>query len=288
MDFSIIFNFFELLLKALGIEQTPLRFFQISMLIMGRIVPAIQFTPFFGGGTIPGRVKIALSFALSFLLYPAVVTAIPPELIPEKMLPYFLLLLKETMIGFTIGYVTSLVFYGIQSAGQMVDNMRGATIAQLLSLEFNTQVSLLAKMKLQVAIVLFFLLNGHLLYIRALFQSFELLPVNEYPRVGPMVVGDQMTPIIEDLVRISGDVMIVSLQLAAPVLVCLFITDVVFGIFNRVAPQINVFFLSLPVKMMVAVGMLFLLWGAIVAQMEERFGIYLKALYTLMAKAVSG
>jgi flagellar biosynthetic protein FliR len=282
-----VFNLIEIFLKALGIEQQPIVFLSLFGLIMGRLVPAINYTPFFGGGAVPGRAKIALSFALAFLLYPAMASAIPVEAVPTSFIPFLLLMLKETMIGFTIGYITSLIFYGIQSAGQMVDNMRGATIAQLQNLQLNTQASLLGQFKLQVAIVLFFSIDGHLLYIRGLFYSFEKLPVNLYPQVGPLVVNTQLSPIVSDIIRLSSDVLLVSLQLAAPVLVCMFLTDVVFGIFNRVAPQINVFFLSISVKMMLALFMLFLLWGAIITQMEERFGEYIKALYTLIAKAVN-
>jgi flagellar biosynthesis protein FliR len=286
VSFDAIYNIFELTLKGLGYEDNPARFFKITGLIMARLIPAINYTPFFGGSTIPGRVKIAFALSLAFLINPAMASSIPPELIPEKFLPFVLLLIKEMMIGFTLGYVTSLVFHGIQSAGQMVDNMRGATIAQLLNLEFNSQVSVLGNMKLRVAVVLFFVLNGHLLYIRGLFYSFEALPINAYPRMGGgILIGTELSPIVEDLLKLSGDVLLVSLQLAAPVLICLFLTDVIFGIFNRIAPQMNVFFLSLGIKMLVSCGILFLLWSAIVAQMEERFTIYLKALYTLIAKA---
>src|SRR5690349_2285304 len=110
-------------------------------------------------------------------------------------------------------------------------------------------------MKLQVALVLFFCLDGHLLYIQVIFYSFERLPVNAFPKMaGGLVVGNDLSPIVSDMIHMSADVLLVSMQLAAPVLVCLFLTDVVFGIFNRVAPQMNVFFLSLPIKMLLGVG----------------------------------
>lgn len=287
VEFSVVFNLLELLLKALGINENPIRFFKIMGLLMARLIPAINFTPFFGGQTVSARVKMALSFALAFLLFPAMASTVPNELIPYGFISFVLLVLKEAMIGFTLGFVTSLVFYGIQSAGQMIDNMRGATIAQLLSLEFSSSVSLLGNLKMRAAVVLFFLLNGHLLYIKGLFYSFEKLPINAYPRMGGgIAMGNELTPIVHDLLVLTGDVLLVSMQLAAPVLVCLFLTDVIFGIFNRIAPQVNVFFLSLSLKMLVACAVLFLLWSAIVAQMEERFSLYLKALYTIIAKAI--
>jgi flagellar biosynthesis protein FliR len=287
LNSDALFNILELTLRGLGVQEDPSRFLRITGLVMARLLPAINFTPFFGGNAVPGRVKVAFAFSLSFLLSPAMTMSVPDELLPSRFMPFALLMIKEGMVGFTLGYVTSLVFYGIQSAGQMVDNMRGATIAQLLSLEFNSQISLLGQWKLQAAIALFFILNGHLLYLRGLFYSFEALPINAYPRMGAIAMGGELTPIISDLLKLSGDVLLVSLQLAAPVLVCLFLTDVVFGIFNRIAPQINVFFLSLGIKMLVACFMLFLLWSAVVAQMEDRFTIYLRALYTLIAKAVT-
>jgi flagellar biosynthesis protein FliR len=283
-----IFNLLEILLKVLGVEQSPKVFVSLVGLIMARLVPAIIYTPFFGGGSVPGRAKLALAVALSFLLYPAMASAIPTALVPIDFLPFLLLALKEAMVGFTIGYLTSLIFYGIESAGQMVDNLRGATIAQLLNLELNTQVSLLGQLKLQTAIVLFFTLDGHLLYIRGLFYSFERLPVNSYPQLrGAFASGQELTPILSDLIHLSTDVLLVSMQLAAPVLVCLFLTDIIFGIFNRVAPQINIFFLSISFKMLLGCLMLFLVWDAILGQMQERFIAYLRILYTFIARATT-
>ena len=288
MDQSIL-NVIEIFLKSIGIEQSPMVFISLFGLIMARIVPAINYTPFFGGGAVSGRIKIALSFALAFLLYPAMASAIVAKDVPTNFLPFVFLVLKETVVGLTIGYITSLIFYGIQSAGQMVDNMRGANIASLQNLQLNTQVSLIGNLKLQVAIVLFFMVDGHLLYIKGLFYSFERLPVNAFPRIGGgLIIANELTPILGDIVRLTSDVLLVSLQLAAPVLVCLFLTDVAFGIFNRVAPQINVFFLSISLKMLIGCAMLFLVWDAIIAQMQERFGAYINALYTLIAKASFG
>lgn len=286
---NTIYNIIELVLDALGITQSPVVFLSLYGLIMARLVPAINYTPFLGGGAISAPVKIALAFTLTFLIYPAMAAAIPLEAIPTAFIPFVLMMIKEALIGVTLGYITSLIFYGIQSAGQMVDNARGATIAQLLNLQLNTQASLLGQMKLQVAIVLFFCLDGHLLYIRALFYSFERLPVNAFPKIATgLVVGTELSPIVSDIIRMSADVLVVSMQLAAPVLVCLFLTDVVFGIFNRVAPQMNVFFLSLPIKMIVGCGMLFIIWTSIISQMQERFTDYLKVLYTIIAKATFG
>ncbi|MBI4853723.1 MAG: flagellar biosynthetic protein FliR [Acidobacteria bacterium] len=286
---NAIYNFIELFLEGLGIKQSPVVFLSLYGLIMARLVPAINYTPFLGGAAISAPVKIALAFTLTFLIYPAMASSIPAETIPTSVIPFIFLAIKEGLIGFTLGYITSLVFYGIQSAGQMVDNARGATIAQLQNLQLSTQTSLLGNMKLQVAIVLFFTLDGHLLYLKALFYSFERLPVNAFPKIAQgLLIGGELSPIITDIIRMSADVLLVSMQLAAPVLVCLFLTDVVFGIFNRVAPQMNVFFLSLPVKMLIGIGMLFLVWTAIIAQMEERFVAYLKVLYTIIAKATFG
>ena len=289
MDNNIVFNLIDLILNGLGIKQPPLVFLSLYGLIMARLVPAINYTPFLGGAAISTPVKIGLAFTLTFLLYPAMASAIPAETVPTSLIPYIFLAIKKGLIGFTIGYITSLVFYGIQSAGQMVDNARGATIAQLQNLQLSTQTSLLGNMKLQVAIVLFFCLDGHLLYIKALFYSFERLPVNAFPQMaGGLVVGGELTPIVSDIIHMSADVLLVSMQLAAPVLICLFLTDIVFGIFNRVAPQMNVFFLSLPIKMLLGCGMLFLVWAAIISQMEQRFITYLKALYTIISKATFG
>ena len=115
------------------------------------------------------------------------------------------------------------------------------------------RASFRGKLYLQVAIVAFLLLNGHHLFIRGYVHSFELLPVWTFPSfsMGP-------EPILNELIGLTGSLFVVALQLAAPAVIALFLTDVAFGILNRAAPQVNVFNLSQPVKM--GLGLLLSIW----------------------------
>jgi flagellar biosynthetic protein FliR len=105
--------------------------------------------------------------------------------------------------------------------------------------------------------------GGHLIFLRAFFHSFEVLPVWEFPRF-----AEGTMPIMEILVRLSADVLWIALQLSAPALIALFLTDVGFGIINRVAPQINVFVVSQPAKVAIGIAMVLLVLRILFDQFE--------------------
>jgi flagellar biosynthetic protein FliR len=140
----------------------------------------------------------------------------------------------------------------------------------------------LGQFKLQLAIVIFLAIGAHHFFIGALLRSFELIPATGFPH---LEAG--WTPAAEFITRLAGGVISVGVQLAAPAMVALLMTDLLFGLVNRVAPQINVFFLSLPVKM--AVGLVVVL--AALPLYRERYIYYFKEAYRAfeaMIKTIGG
>jgi flagellar biosynthetic protein FliR len=91
-------------------------------------------------------------------------------------------------------------------------------------------------------------IGAHRVFISALLRSFEIIPATRFPR---LAAG--WTPLASSMTELTGGVLAIGVQLAAPAMVALLLTDLFFGLINRVAPQINVFFLGLPVKMMMGV-----------------------------------
>jgi len=119
--------------------------------------------------------------------------------------------------------------------------------------------------------VLFFVLGGHHFFFRAIFQSFQLVPLETFPDFVTRTV-----PSAQHLAHASGQVFLIGLLLAAPVTVATFLTDWVFGIINRVSPQINVFFLAMPTKMMVGLVVALFVLGFLAEQMGSFFVIMLR------------
>lgn len=253
----------EHLLAAAGIHVGLQSFLVLFFLAMARVVTAIYFVPFFGGQAVPARIRIGLAVVLAAVLAPNLSHAAP------GMNPVLLvaLLAKEILIGALMGISCQFVFYGIQMAGILIDTQRGMNQLTFFAPQLSGPASVLGQLKLQTAIVLFLILDGHLAYLRALDASFRDVPVLAFPSIPP-----GSTALLETAARLSANSLLIGLQLAAPVLIALFLVDVAFGLLNRVASQINVHQESQPVKAMAGLGVLLLASGFLLSRMQTILG----------------
>ena len=240
----------EVVLRTFEVGQSPQAFMVLVGLAFARFLSFMVIAPFFGGTAVSARVKVATATAFVIIVYPSLAVGLPPEGRPLPFGPmgFIALIAKEALVGFTLGFVTSLVFEAIQVAGRIVDFQRGAMLGEVYAPQLQTQVSPLGQFNLQFALVLFVAIGAHRVFLSALIRSFELIPATRFPN---FTAG--WTPMAGSLTELSAGVLSVGVQLAAPAMIALLLTDLFFGLVNRVAPQINVFFLGLPVKMIVGV-----------------------------------
>lgn len=262
----------ETVLQTFEVGQSPQAFLALVGLAFARMLSFLIVVPFFGGAAVPGRVKVATATAFVVILYPSLAAGLPAggAALPFGPMGFIALLAKEAFVGFTLGFVSSLVFEAVQVAGRIIDFQRGSTMAELFAPQLQTRVSELGQFKLQLAIVIFLSIGAHHFFIGALLRSFELIPALGFPR---LVAG--WSPGVEFITKLTGSVLAIGVQLAAPAMIALLLTDLFFGIVNRVAPQINVFFLSLPVKMVVGLAVvLAALW-----LYKDRYIYYFKESY---------
>lgn len=238
----------ETILQVFEVGQNPQAFLVLVGLAFARLIAFLIVVPFFGGAAVPGRVKVATATALVIIAYPSLAAALPAEgtRIPFGAIGFAGLLIKEALVGFTLGFVASLVFEAVQVAGRIIDFQRGSTMNEMFAPQLQTRVSELGQFKLQFSIVIFLLIGAHHAFLRSLIESFHVVPALEFPHF-----AQGWSPAALYITQLTGAVMAIGVQLAAPAIIALLLTDIFFGIVNRVAPQINVFFLSLPVKMMV-------------------------------------
>lgn len=255
----------DVLLRELGLQGSLQGFILVIGLILGRLIPILTLNPMLGGHVMPQNAKIGFSLMIAALVYQPVLASFSHP-VPEAFLPYVALLIKEILFGTALGYLSSLVFYAIQTGGRIIDMSRGASMAFMLAPQTEGQVSYLGEMQFQFSIVLFFALNGHRLFFQAIFQSFDLVPLVDFPDFVKLT-----GPTIHLLAWSSGQVLHIAVLLAAPVVVAMLLTDLVFGIINRVSPQINVFFLAMPVKMMLGLVVVLFVMGFLSEQMAGYF-----------------
>lgn len=234
------------LLQELGLPQNLSPVLLVWALLMARVLPLIVLAPFIGGDLVPQQVKLGVGIALSLIIYPFVGdTPIPPGAIT-----FVLLLLKEIFVGTAIAFAASMAFEAAQAAGTFVDTVSGANMATVFVPQIQQQATLFASLKFQLTVVLFLALDGHHLVIRALVESFQVVPLQHWPKF-----SSGFWPYFEMVIRMAADFLLIGVAVAAPAAIATFVTDLSLGIVNRVAPQIQVFFISMSVKPMIVTVM---------------------------------
>jgi flagellar biosynthetic protein FliR len=252
------------ILTDLGIHEDVTVFSVLFGLVFTRMVTAISLTPFLGGKTVSSQIKVGLAALISAILFSSLAPKISPgELDTIRVLG---LLVKEAVIGSTIGIMSQLVFHSVQMAGATMDYGRGMSQATFFAPQLETNVSLIGQLQLQATVVLFLVLNGHLFFLRALAGSFRTLPVLQFPefRGGAMLV-------MEQLAHYTGESLLVAVQLSAPVLLALFLVDISFGMLGKVASGLNVHNESQPVKAMFGLAVFLLSLSYIISRMPGYF-----------------
>jgi flagellar biosynthetic protein FliR len=263
----------ELVLKTFEVGQSPQSFFVLFFLSFARFISFIYIIPFFGGRLVPTQVKIATATALVIITYPSLLAELPSEGAPLGFgaVGFVGLLAKEVFVGFTLGFVASLVFEAVKVAGRIADLQRGSTMSELFFVTpFEERTSELGQFQLLLAVVIFLSTGAHRFFISALVRSFEFIPAMKFPHI-----ESGWTPAAEFLTTMTGSVLSIGIQLAVPVIITLLITDLFFGLINRAAPQVNVFFLSMPVKMWIGIFVL----AAMLPFLIERFRAFFDMSY---------
>lgn len=223
----------------------------LYMLIFTRWLFFSFLIPFLGASLLPSLVRIALVALMSFVSFTVLNTGL--ELTKTiDILSLTMLFIKEALIGFVMGFLVSLIFYAYELAGEIMDMSRGASMARMLVPELKTQSSALGTLLFQFSLVIFISLGLHREMIASLFKSFETFPLLSLDMnlnyKGSMLAATQ----------ILGSLFALSCRFALPILFICFLIDLAFGLINRIAPQINAYFLSLPAKILGGLIILFL------------------------------
>ncbi len=258
----------ELVLESFELSGSPQAFLVLFGLLFARFVAFVNIVPFFGGQAVPAKVKVAIATALVLITYPSIVHEIPLDGTPLGFGPvgFVGLIAKEFFVGFTLGFVASAVFQAILVTGRIVDFQRGSTMGELLAPQVQQQASQLGQFKIQLAIVIFLTIGAHRFFIASLVQSFHFIPATRFPQIEA-----GWTPAVEFIAVITSNIISLGVQMAVPAVLALLCTDLFFGLINRVAPQANVFFLSLSVKMAMGIFVIAISIHLIVSRFVESF-----------------
>jgi type III secretion protein T len=205
--------------------------------VQARLMPLFLLVPFMNRSMVPRTIAFAVATSLGLLIVPTI-----PPINNVSFDPYFLLLLgKEAIIGLVLGYVVAIPFWTMEAVGFVVDNQRGASMAATINPMTGHDTSPLGIL-FNIAFITFFMLSGGLLLMLGLiYDSYRLWPPLSF---WPNWNSDAAELMLVQLNRFVLN----ALLLAAPVLLAMFLSELGLALISRFAPQLQVFFLAMPIK----------------------------------------
>ncbi len=217
----------------------------IGILVFVRFVGFFIIAPIFANQVIPKRIKLSICLLMSIILTP-LVNQIDFAL-PEYLLVFVAQIIVEFLIGFMIGFIMLLVFLAIQLAGEFIDRRMGFFLANVMDPQHGLQVPLIGQFKNILAILFFFAIDAHHYLLKTVVDSFEIVELTN------LDVSEQF---LAAMLRTVGDLFPIALRIAFPVMATLFIVDLAFGLVARTVPQMNVFIIGLPTKILIGLILL--------------------------------
>ena len=223
------------------------RWILAAVLAMARIGGAFAVCPALTDSMIPGVARRVAVLALSCVVIPFIKDGMPPG--EPNTWMFGVVAFREALIGFLLGFFAAIPFWIAENVGNFIDNQRGATMGEVYSPLSGTQVSTTGIFFTQLVSTLFFVGGAILVFLGAIYTSYKVWPV----------FGDGISFAKDSPVYILGslDMMLrTTVVISAPVIIIMFLATLGLGLVNRTAPQLNVFFLSMPVKSALGIAML--------------------------------
>ena len=218
------------------------------VVVTARFFGAMAIFPVLNASFFSKIMKVLLSLAFALIIFPSLQTI---EITNANNLVKFFYILKEYFVGFVVGFILSIPVWVITGTGQIIDNQRGEQMGALVNPMSQTPSSSVGGLLIQSFIVYFVSMNGILFFVGIMYKSFSLYPVGQFlPVINAHMIGNY--------IELFKSLAVWTILLAMPVIVLMFVVEVVLGLLSTFLPQMNVTVLSLPIKSMVGIFILIL------------------------------
>jgi len=232
---------------AMNITGTELTGWLASLLWpFMRIGAMFAAIPIFSARSVPVRIRILFAFFIAWILVPVIPKPPVIDLISAEAV---LISVYQILIGVAMGFILQMVFSAFVIAGQSIAMTMGLGFASIIDPQNGVQVPVVSQAFLIMVTLVFLALNGHLVLIEVLANSFQRLPV------GPMVISHDG---LWQLVSWGSNMFVGGMLVALPALAALLLVNLAFGVTSRAAPQLNIFAVGFPVMIMVGLAFIIL------------------------------
>ena len=209
------------------------------VLVLARLAPLFVVAPLFSSRLVPARVRAIAAVALALGLAPL---ALRGQAVPLDPLTIGGLIAKELLVGFAFAFAVGVLFSALSVAGALLDTLIGFAYGALVDPLTGNQGTVLQQLYGLVGVLVFISIGGDAVLVRGLAETYDLVGLLDAPALAELLEGARTA--------FTG-IFASALQVAAPVVLALVLTDAAFGLVSRVVPQLNVFAVGAPAKVLV-------------------------------------
>ena len=224
-----------------------------------RIAGLLMTAPIIGTRSVPMRVRISVAIAITMVIFPII--PVVPDVEPLSAEGFFISM-QQVVIGVAMGLSVRVVFIALEITGQAIGQLMGLMLASMVDPLNGNQVPIIGQFYILLATLLFLTIDGHLMMINVLAQSFETLPINS---------AGLSSSNAWDFLIWTGNIINTAVVIALPALVSLLIVNLAFGVMTRSAPQLNIFAVGFPIMILLGVVIILFSLSSLIPHMEKMF-----------------
>jgi flagellar biosynthetic protein FliR len=247
--------------------------FDSFLLIMVRMSGMFLLSPIFGKKNVPNNLKVGLIFFISVIA--SNIIKVPNLNYKNNIIGYAIIILQELLVGLIIGLVSYLILSSCFLAGQMIDTQIGFGIVSVLDPQSNAQVPISGNLYYIIMILMFFLSNGHHVLISAVIESYNIVPI------GGIVITSKL---LMHIAAVFTEMFVIAIKISIPIVATMLVIDITLGIISRTMPQLNIFAVGVPLKLVIGLIIMFFTFTILVNIISNMFN----SMYIDIYKALRG
>ena len=243
------------------------------LIVLARIMGIFTFNPILGRQNVPMRARVLMSVALAVCMLAMMGGS--TNYIPRSIPGFIGVIAGEILLGLVFGFFVNLIMTSLLYAGEITDNKMGLMMANIMDPGSGIQAAVFANFYLYMFMIYFFITNGHLQYIRLFALSYEIIPIGFQPTL-------ETYKIIYHIIEFFSVTLQLAIKLAMPILAALMIVQISVGIIMKAVPAIQVFILSIPLKILMGLFIIFATAGVITTFIDKLFDDMWRSLETIL------
>ena len=240
-------------------------------IVLFRTASILFFSPIYNQTNLPLIIKIGLALVIAIAIFPIINST--QLVLPDNLPNFILIIFKEVAVGFLIGYSATLAFGAFVMAGELISTEMGLAMAELVDPLFGDRISPISQILQIVGLILFFAMNGHHWLINALVLSYKTVPITGFIESGAS---------ISKILELFSGLLVSAIKIAAPIMIVLGLVVVVSGFLARSTPEINIFLIIFPTKILVGVLILAVTFPFITRSIEYLLNLFRKDMFSLI------